>query len=324
MNMFFKQLAEYNIISPEEEVNIKYKIETQPVVLHFELLSCLYIGILMFVGGISMLVYKNINRIGHLAIIIVLTLACIGCFFYAFRNAMPYSNDKVQQKNILFDYVVLIGSLLLPVVLGYMQYQYHIVGDHVSLISLISSIALFYCAYYFDHTGVLGLAITALASWFGLSITPLNLLRNFDYDSTQLTIVAMLFGLMLYGMSQLTIHKNIKQHFSETYKNTGIHLFFISGCFAMWIYESWFYLLCVVLMCLSYLMLQDAINKKSFYYFAAALIYGYFYLISFIIKLALAAKIEEGGMMLITLLVPALAASFIYLLIKYYKLLKQQ
>ena len=322
MNMFFRQLIEHNIITQEEEDSIKHKIEIQPVVLHFELLSCLYIGILMFVGGLSMLVYKNIDRIGHLAIIIVLLLSCISCIFYAFKNAKPYSNSKVQQKNILFDYVVLLACLLLPVVLGYLQYQYQIVGNHVSLISLFSSIALFYCAYYFDHTGVLGLAITALASWFGFSITPLNLLRNFDYDSKQLTIVAMLFGLMLYGLSILTIRKNIKQHFSETYKNIGVHVFFIAGCYTMWIYESWFYLLCLGLMSLSYLMLKDAIHKRSFYYFAAALIYGYFYMISLLIKFAIMVKIEEGGIMITTFLVPALAGSFIYLLINYYKQLK--
>jgi len=322
MNMFFKQLIEHQIINPEQEDNIKQKIKNQPVVLHFELLSCLYFGILMFVGGISMLVYKNIDRIGHLAIIIVLLLTCIGCFFYAFRNAMPYRNIKVQQKNILFDYVVLLACLLFPVVLGYMQYQYQIMGNHVNLISLISSIAFFYCAYYFDHTGVLGLAITALASLFGLSITPLNLLKNFDYDSKQLTIVAMLYGLMLYGLSLLTIRKKIKIHFSETYKNIGIHLFFIAGCFVMWIYEPWFYLFCLALIGLSYLTLKDAINKNSFYYFAAALIYGYFYLISFLIKITIMVKIEEGGLMILTLLVPALAGSFIYLLIKYYKFLK--
>ena len=322
MNIFFRQLIEHNIITQEDEDSIKHTIETQPVVLHFELLSCLYIGILMFVGGLSMLVYKNIDRIGHLAIIIVLLLSCLGCFFYAFKNAMPYSNSKVQQKNILFDYVVLLACLLLPVVLGYLQYQYQIVGNHVSLISLISSIALFYSAYYFDHTGVLGLAITALASWFGLSITPLNLLRNFDYDSKQLTIVAMLFGLMLYGLSYISIQKNIKQHFSETYKNIGIHLFFIAGCFAIWIYESWFYLLCLTLIGLSYLMLKDAIHKKSFYYFAAALIYGYFYLISLLIKFALIIQMNETGIMLLTLVGPALAGSFIFQLIKYYKQLK--
>ena len=322
MNIFFKELIEHNIISREEENNIKHKIDIQPVVLHFELLSCLYIGILMFVGGISMLVYKNIDRIGHLAVIIILMLTCIGCFYYALRNSKPFSINKVEQKNTLFDYVVLLACLLLPVVLGYLQFQYHIVGDHISLVSLVCSILLFACAYYFDHTGILGLAITALASWFGLSITPLNLLKNFDYDSTQLTIVAMFFGLMLYGLSLLTIRNKIKIHFSETYKNIGIHLFFISGCFLIWKYGFWFYPLCVGLIGLSYLMLNDAISKKNFYYFAVALIYGYFYLIALVIKIGFLVQMNEAGILLITFIVPAIAGSFVYLLIKYYKQLK--
>ncbi len=322
MNVFFKLLSEHQIIDQEEQERIKQTLINQPVVLHFELLSCLYIGILMFVGGLSMLVYKNIDHIGHLAIILALMLSCVVAYIYSIRNVMPYSNNQVQQKNIFFDYVVLLACLLLPVVLTYLQVQYHIVGYHVSLISLISSLALFFCAYYFDHIGVLGLAITALASWFGLSITPLQLLQNFNYDSNQLTLVAIFFGLLLYGLNVLTIHKNIKKHFSETYKNIGIHLFFIAGCFAIWDFGNWSYLFMIILLLLSYGLLKEAMTNRSFYYFAAALIYGYFYAVSLIIKLSLLANFNEFVILVLSLIIPVIAGSFIYLLIKYYKLYK--
>ena len=43
-------------------------------------------------------------------IIIVLLLSCLGCFIYTFKNAMQYSNSKVQQKNIMLDYVEMDSS----------------------------------------------------------------------------------------------------------------------------------------------------------------------------------------------------------------------
>jgi len=47
--------------------------------------------------------------------------------------------------------------------IGYLQYQYSAFGTHYGMATLIPMLALFLIAYYFDHLGILSLAIANLA-----------------------------------------------------------------------------------------------------------------------------------------------------------------
>jgi len=127
---------------------------------------------MLFTAGAGILIYENIGDIGHIVAIITLALLTAACFLYAFRNAPPYSPTTVKPPTPYFDYIVLLGSLLFISVQGYLQFQFGLLDNNLGISTLITSVFFFFIAYRFDHAGALSLAITALASFWSISISP--------------------------------------------------------------------------------------------------------------------------------------------------------
>jgi hypothetical protein len=75
------------IISPEQSTVISEYENTKPFSIHYELRTLLYLGITLFTGGLGVLIYQNIDTIGHtviVALIALITLACFGYQAFAF------------------------------------------------------------------------------------------------------------------------------------------------------------------------------------------------------------------------------------------------
>src|ERR1700733_6710974 len=98
-------------------------------------------------------------------------------------------------------------------------------------------IVLFFSAYFFDHLGLLSLAITNLAAWLGITVTPMQILQANDFNSNSLIITGLLLGLFIMILSIATHKKNIKKHFAFTYANFGTHILFISCLAAMFNFD---------------------------------------------------------------------------------------
>ncbi len=76
----------------------------------------------------------------------------------------------------------LTGCLLLLTFVGYIQFQYNVFGNRWGLAAFIPMVILFITAYYFDHLGVLIIAIANLATWIGITVTPLKILKENDFN----------------------------------------------------------------------------------------------------------------------------------------------
>src|SRR5437868_4260593 len=148
---------------------ISESVKSKLFSLNFELRTLLYCGILLATTGFGILVYKNIDTIGHSVVIGLIALLCAGCFVYCFLKRSPYSNLKVESPNAFFDYVLLAGCLLFLTLEGYLQFQYHVFGDRFGLATIIPAVLFFALAYFFDHKGVLSMGITALCAWIGIT-----------------------------------------------------------------------------------------------------------------------------------------------------------
>ena len=95
------------------------------------------------------------------------------------------------------DYVLLVGCLLFTHALGYIQFEYNVFGNRWGLAVFIPMVILFITAYYFDHLGVLSLAITNLAAWAGISVTPMKILKENDFNNTHVMYAGLVVGGML-------------------------------------------------------------------------------------------------------------------------------
>lgn len=283
--LLFTKLQKEGLISEESLNRIREKESSRLFSLHWEIRLVLYLGIMLLSTGLGVLIYKNIDSIGHQAILVLIALTCTGCYLYCFRNKNPFSIKKVEAPNAFFDYVLLLASLLLISFIGYLQFQYTVFGNRYGLATFFPMVIFFCTAYYFDHLGVLGLAITNLAAWLGLTVTPTRLLSANDFKSGSIIITAVLLSILLLVVGQITLQKSFKKHFAFTYTNFGLHIFYVAALAGMFQYEGIYLLWFAALALASYLFYQKAVREKSFYIMVVSAIYSYIALSYVVIQL---------------------------------------
>lgn len=242
--------------------------------VHWELTTILYAGILLLTSGAGILIYKNIDTIGHQVILALIAAACAGCFYYAFKNRLPFSKEESVHPSAFFDYAVLLGCLLSGIFTGYIQYQYNFFGYHYGVASLIPTILFFICAYVFDHRGVLSLGITGLAGWAGFSVTPLEMLANNNFYGGYLIRTAIILGVFITLAAFLSDIKNFKRHFSFTYNNFSANMLFIAALYALFS-ESLKPLSFLFLSGLCVFFIRYAVRRQSLLFLLLSVIYGY-------------------------------------------------
>ena len=119
------------------------------------------------------------------------------------------------------------------------------------------------------------MAITSLATWAGIAVTPLNILRNNDFNSGTVIITAFALGLALIAGGYFSDIKNIKSHFKITYQNFGSHLLFIAMLAGIFHFDDFYLLAFLLLVIASFLYFEKAKKEKSFYYLLVTTLYFY-------------------------------------------------
>ena len=268
------KLVKEGILGSESFEKIKSANDNNLFSVGFELRTLLSAGVLLLSSGLGVLVYKNIDTIGQLAVILFIAVVSFSCLGYCYIKRKPYSREKVNSPGVLYDYIMLLGCLTFATFTSYLQYQYSVFGSHNGIAMLLPAILFFALAYYVDHIGVLSLAITCLAAFVGIAITPIELLRNNDFRSYDIILSGLALGVGLSGAAIVLANMNIKKHFKFTYLNFATHLIFISCIAGILMKDSWplFGLVLIALVCLSY---WNAMRDKSFYYLFFTALYGY-------------------------------------------------
>ena len=246
MDIFlFRQLLKDGVIDAPTFEKIESFEASRAVSVHKDLLALLYIGIFLLTTGLGIVIYQNLDTIGHVAITISIAVACATCFFYCFKKSTGYSYQKVESPNVWLDYILLLGCLLMLTLVGYLQFQFQVFGNRWGLATFVPMVILFFAAYYFDHLGVLSMAITNLGTWVGLTITPTHLLQGNNFDERRLIYSGVGLGLVLIAAGLASRFSNIKAHFYFTYKNFGAHLLFVSLLAGLFTYSHvhlWWFL----------------------------------------------------------------------------------
>lgn len=301
---FFRKLNVEGIICDDSLKKVEAKQANRLFSVHWELKTLLYLGVILLTTGLGIIIYQNIDTIGHQAILGFIALLCAASFFYCVRIKKPFSIQKVEAPNPFFDYVLLLGCLSFITFIGYLQFQYDVFGNRFGLASFIPMLVLFFCAYYFDHLGILSLAITNLATWLGISVTPTRILRENDFNSESIIYTGLFLGVLLIVAAMASQKTKIKQHFEFTYSNFGTHILFISCLAAMFSFDRLYFLWFLLLMGICVFYYRKAILEKSFYYLLLLTVYGYIGLSYVVIRLLFYSNL--GGD------VDLLSAGFIY------------
>lgn len=285
---YLNELLSKNLITEKQHTTLESILTKKIFSVYYELRVILYLGVLLFTTGIGFLIYKNIGDLGHLLSIITLSILTILCFLFAFTKAIPYSNEKTQVAIPYYDYLVLMGCLLLISVLGYLQYQYGIFDENLELSTLLTAFIFFFVAYRFDHLGVLSLAITALASFWGIAVSPQKWYSGNFFDDANLHNTALIFGSAMIAVAMVLDKKKIKSHFTFTYVNMSSLIFLTGALAGMFInsYSYFGYLLLLYAGCAFAVYFANL--RKSFLFLLYAFVFGYigttFFLTDYVLR----------------------------------------
>ena len=283
--LIFKRLHAEGLITDDALQQVERLESRRLFSLYWELRLLLYLGVILLTGGLGILVYKNIDTIGHQAVLAFIALVTAVCFFYCSRKNPPFSWDKVQAPDPFFDYILLLGCLSLLIFLGYLQHEYDVFGDHYGSATFIPMVALFCAAYYFNHLGALSLAITNLGAWAGIAITPLSLLKEGDFSSSRLIYTGIALGGLLLTTGHFSRRLRLKPHFEPVYTNFGLHLFFIAALSGLFTFDRFYLLWWLVLTLIAWLFYLQAFRRRSFYFIVAIVLYSYIALSYVVVEL---------------------------------------
>lgn len=316
------QLHKDGFINEEQYKNIESFEKNRLFSIHWELRTILYLGILLLSSGIGILVYLNIDTIGHQAILATVGLTSAACLYYIHKHKLPYTHQTAKHDSPFFDYAVLLGCLLFAIFIGYFQYQYSPFGDHYGILVFIPTIVSIYLAYRFDHKGVLSIAITGLASTFGLSVTPRQLIDGNDFSDLSIVFTALIFGVILVAWAWYSDKHNIKQHFSFTYNNFALNVLCIAILAAL--FEQDLKLISLLVLAgICVYFIKYALAQQSYLFLLLSVLYGYIGL-TFIIFYLLSKtdNMNEGVFMLGMMYVIASAVGVIFLFLNIKKIVK--
>lgn len=241
--------------------------------LNTELLFLMYTSVLLFTSGIGVLVYQNIDSIGHIAILAFVLLLTVLCFYFSFKNAPLFSKLETEFKNPVYDYVILTGSILSCVFLGYIQFQYAVFGLDYKWVSLSSALICFVIAYYFDSRMVLSIALTAITTFIGITLTPQKVFENEFMSNPILLFSGIALGVLLVVWTIYSEKDGLKKHFHFVFYTFAQHLIGIC-CLSGLFQEQWYLFLPVFIGFIYYFY------KLSYIYFATSffvftLLYGF-------------------------------------------------
>ena len=211
------------LLLPEQAAAVAAEAK-RPFSVHYELRAVLYLGITLLAGGLGVLVYQNIDSIGHGVIIGLIAALMLACFGYAARHRAPFTWGVAPKKSVGADYLLVLGCLLFVVLEGYLQYQYGLFGNRYGLATAVPALVFLPLAYWFDHRGVLAMGVTALASWVGLTVAPLSVLTENNFWTDSIRDAAIGLGLALMAAGFYSEHQRRKAHFGFTYLLLGSNL----------------------------------------------------------------------------------------------------
>jgi hypothetical protein len=193
------------------------------VSVRFEIRTLLYVGVLLLTSGVGVLVALHQEEIGPLAIAAGIALAAAGSLIWVARRAAPFSWGEVPSPSVAFDYVLLLGLLLVAADLAYVEVQFTMLGPRWAYHLLIVGVLYLLAAYRWDSRTALGLALASLAAWRGLSVSLVPAMIG-PGVAADLRASAIVLGALYVGAAVLSVRLARKPHFEEVFASTGLLL----------------------------------------------------------------------------------------------------
>jgi hypothetical protein len=264
-----EQWKESGITSPEQHTLLTNLSRGELFSIFLELNILLYAGILAFVAGLGWTVATWSQQLGDVVVLTILSAILAACSWYCSSRAAAWSPGETPSAGLVFDYVLYLGSLIWSVELSYIETRFHLLSGQCDLYLLATAGLFFFLAYRFDNRFVLSLALSALAGWFGLTISHWPSHQDAAYRQ-----YAILYSLMVGAGGAALQRRGLKPHFFGTYLNIAANVLFwalLSGVMKREGHLVW--LLCLLAACGA--SLAWGLKCRQFSFVAYAAVYGY-------------------------------------------------
>ena len=195
------------------------------VPIRIELKTLLYAGVLVAVAGVGKFVRDYHDRLGPVLIASAVGVAALVCLVYAFRRSPDFSWGETVSPHIAADYVLVLGALLVASDLAYVERQFRVLGDRWPYHFLVVAAVYVLLAYRFDSRAVLSLAVSAFATWRGVSVT-MAFGGPGEKAFAVLRANALACGALFLVLGFLSVRLRRKPHFETVYVTAGLLLVF--------------------------------------------------------------------------------------------------
>jgi hypothetical protein len=273
-----EQWKNQGIVSPEQHAQLADLSQGKPVSLFLHLNALLYVGILAFIGGLGWTVSTWSQQLGDVFILTILTAILGACFWYCFSRAPVWSPDEIRSASLAVDYVLYLGSLTWSVELAYVENRFRLLSGQWDSYLLATAALFFFLAYRFDNRFVLSLALSALAGWFGLTIS-----RWPSHQDEAYRQYAIFYAVIVGTAGWVIQRRGMKPHFFSTYLNLAANVLFwavLSGVFNHQENIAWF----AALLMACGVSLARGLVRRQFSFVAYAAVYGYIGVSSMLIR----------------------------------------
>lgn len=278
-DQLLEELRQRDLLPAAQTEVIRQDEQARPFSLHYELRTALYLGITLLTGGLGVLLYQHLDDIGHGVIILSMSALMLLGFGYAARHRQPFTWGQTVPTSLVPDYALLLGCLLFLALETYLQVQYNLFGNRYGLATLLPAGLFFILAYRFDHRGVLAMAITALASWVGVSVAPLSAFTENGFLDSNLSGAAVGLGLLLTAVGLEAEINRHKPHFAFTYISLGANLALLAATAVLFTYYPHSFplqeLMALLILVLSGGLVWYARRSKSYLFLLMGVLYSY-------------------------------------------------
>ncbi|MEO8198669.1 MAG: DUF2157 domain-containing protein [Thermoanaerobaculia bacterium] len=163
------RLVEMGLIKPEAAAPLLRSARGELLSIRGELRALLYVGVLAVVTGVSLLVKENLDHIGPVTIAAAISVAAAACLAWVLARVLPFSWQRAESTDWAFDFVLLLGILLLGADLAYVEVRFTPLGDawsyHLLFMSLMTGALALRC----DSRTAWSLALSTFAAWRGVA-----------------------------------------------------------------------------------------------------------------------------------------------------------
>lgn len=269
------EFGKQGILPPDQQQLLTDYERKKKFSLHWELRSMLYVGILLLSSGLGLLVYDNFDSIDHGTLLAAIAIGCAGGFGFAWRFRPEWTLVQNRSRSPFGDYALVLACLLFLTLEGYAQYQYTLFGERYGLVTLVPAILFLPLAYRFDHRGVLGMALTALISWVGVTVRPLELYFKTNFFNQTTVFSAIGLALVLIGIAFGLERQRVKPHFTYTYLTIAGNLLLVAILGGLFNFDELRFWFTVGLAGACFLLDYYARRTGSFLFLLMGTVYGY-------------------------------------------------